>query len=206
MGWKLRRSQAGGGALTDLGSHIIDLIRYLLGEFSQVLASTHTYVTERPTASGSSQRERVDVDDAAWVQAKLANGAVGTLFATRVATGAVDDLNVEVYGQRGALRFSLMDPNWLYAYDQTAPDSLLGGPRGWTRYETIQRYPSAATPPGRAVLGWNRTHAQNLFAFLTALVKDEEPVPGIIDGLRVHEVVDAAYASATTGTWVEVER
>jgi predicted dehydrogenase len=206
MGWKLRRSQAGGGALTDLGAHLVDLVRYLLGEFDQVLATTRTYVTDRPTAPGSARREPVDVDDAAWVQIRLASGAVGSLAVSRFATGALDDLRLEVHGQHGALQFSLMDPNWLYVYDQSLPDEPLGGQRGWTRLETVQRYPGAVSPPARSALGWSRTHAQNLFAFLTALTKDEEPVPGLIDGLCVHQVLDAAYTSAATGTWVKVEK
>jgi predicted dehydrogenase len=125
---------------------------------------------------------------------------------SQFATGALDDLRLGVYGQHGALQFNLMDPNWPYVYDPSVPDKPLGSRRGWTRVETVQRYPGAVSPPARSSLGWSRTHAQNLFAFLTALVKNEEPAPGLIDGLRVHQVLDAAYASAAAGTWVEVEK
>ncbi len=205
MGWKLRRAQAGGGALVDLGSHVVDMVRYLLGEFDQVLATTRTYVAERPAAPGSAARERVDVDDAAWVQARLASGAEGSLTMSRFATGSLDDLRLEVYGERGALRFSLMDANWLSVYDQAAPDEPIGGSRGWTRVETVQRYPGAVAPPPRSMVGWQRTHAQNLFVCLKAFVENQDPVPGLADGLRVQQILDAAYASAAAGTWVKVE-
>ena len=137
MGWKLRKTQSGGGALVDLGSHLIDLTRYLLGDFDQVLATTRTFINQRPTNPKSTQLEPVDVDDASWLQVRLTNGAFGTLMATRFATGAVDDLNLVIHGEHGALRFQLMEPNWLWIYDQRAAGDPLGGKRGWTRVESV---------------------------------------------------------------------
>ena len=204
MGWRLRRSRSGGGALVDLGSHLADLTRFLVGEFDAVLATTRTYVAERPVAPWSPDREPVDVDDAAWVQARLAGGAVGTLMASRFATGALDELGFEVYGERGALRFSLTDLNHLLLYDQTAPGDPLGGRRGWTAADTGAHHPGAVAPPARSPLGWHRTHAENLYAFLTALTRGEEPSPGLEDGLRANQFLDAAYASAASGGWEKV--
>lgn len=204
MGWKMRRSQSGGGALVDLGAHLIDMTRYLLGEFDQVLASTRTFITERPVSAGAREREQVQVDDAAWVQAKLANGASGTVMATRYATGAVDDLNWLIHGQKGAMRFQMMEPNWLYTYDQQVTAEPLGGRRGWTRVETIQQYPGSPVPPARSFIGWTRPMAHNLYSFLSAVTHGTDPVPGLGDGLRVHNVIDAAYASAETSGWVKV--
>lgn len=204
MGWKMRRSQSGGGALTDLGAHLVDMIRYLLGEFYQVRAHTQTIVPERPSSTGSTNRERVDVDDAAWVQTKLASGAVGTLMATRFATGAVDDLNLVIHGQKGALRFQMMEPNWLYIYDQQAAGDPLGGRRGWTRVESIQQYPGSPVPPARSFIGWTRPMAHNLFSFLSSVAHNASPVPGLEDGLRVNQILDAAYQSAASGEWVKV--
>lgn len=204
MGWKMRRAQAGGGALTDLGAHLVDMTRYLMGEFDQVSTTTRTYVPNRPSAVGSAQREPVDVDDAAWVQAKMSNGAFGTIMTTRYATGAVDDLNLSIYGQRGALRFQMMEPNWLYIYDQQAPADPLGGKRGWTRVETIQQYPGSPVPPARSFIGWTRPMAHNLFMFLSAVTRKTEPVPGLDDGVKVNQILDACYASASSGRWEKV--
>jgi predicted dehydrogenase len=65
ISWRLRHAQSGGGALVDLGSHIIDLVRYLLGEFATLQCVTRTFVKARPKAWGSDELEPVDVDDAA---------------------------------------------------------------------------------------------------------------------------------------------
>lgn len=204
MGWKLRKSQSGGGALVDLGSHLIDMIRYLLGDIDQVLATTQTFIKERPSQSGSSQMESVDVDDAAWLQIRLVNGAVGNLMATRFGTGAVDDLNLLIHGQHGAIRFRLLEPNWLWIYDQHAVGEPLGGKRGWTRVESIQNYPGAAVPPARSFIGWTRPMADNLYTFLSKITKDHDPEPSIADGLAVQRVITAAYASAKTNQWQKV--
>lgn len=192
MSWRLRHAQSGGGALVDLGSHVIDMARYLLGDFESVRATTRTYVTERPADASNTKREPVDVDDAAWLDAKMKNGAQGTLFVTRFATGAVDDMNVSVYGERGACKFSLQDGNVLQFFDATAPTSR----QGWTRLPTGTQYPDAVVPPPRSILGWNRTHAENIYQFLRAITENNLFSPDVTDGLRVHEIIDAAYGKA----------
>jgi predicted dehydrogenase len=204
MGWKLRKAQSGGGALVDLGSHLIDMIRYLLGDLDRVLATTQTYISQRPSEAGSSIMESVDVDDTVWLQIHLANGVFGTMMATRFATGAVDDLNLLIHGQNGAIRFHLLEPNWLWIYDQRVVGEPLGGRRGWTRVESIQNYPGAAVPPARSFIGWTRPMAHNLYTFLSAITQGREPIPSLADGLAVQRVIAAAYASAKTNQWVEV--
>ncbi|MBI4672371.1 MAG: Gfo/Idh/MocA family oxidoreductase [Chloroflexi bacterium] len=190
MSWRLRHAQSGGGALVDLGSHVIDMARFLIGEFETVNATTRTYITERPADAKSEKREGVDVDDAAWLNAKMQNGAQGTLFVTRFATGAVDDMNVQVYGERGALKFSLQDGNVLQFFDATANAAT----QGWTRIPTGTQFQGAVVPPPRSILGWNRTHAENIYQFLRAVVENKPFAPDANDGLRVHQVIDNAYA------------
>lgn len=200
--WRMRRESSGGGALVDLGAHIIDLARHLLGDFSEVSAVTKTWVGERPLRKGAAEMGKVTVDDAAWVTARLSSGALGSLVVSRFATGAADDLRFRIEGSKGALRFDLMDANWLYYYDATRPAADLG----WNRLETIQSYPGASVPPARAIVGWERSHAENQYRFLMAVAEGREPSPGIADGLAVHLVTDAAYKAALSGGWVSVAR
>jgi predicted dehydrogenase len=132
----------------------------------------------------------------------MASGALGTLVTSRFATGAADDLRLRIEGAKGALRFDLMDANWLYHFDATRP----AADQGWTRLETIQNYPGASVPAARAIVGWERSHAENQYRFLCAVAEGREPSPGIADGLAVHLVTDAAYEAALRGTWVAVPR
>ncbi|MFW6162576.1 MAG: Gfo/Idh/MocA family protein, partial [Planctomycetota bacterium] len=137
MSWRLDRAVAGGGALVDLGSHVIDLMRHLCGEVVRVSARCKTFIAQRPTADGGTAP--VEVDDVALLQVETAPGALGTIEASRLATGTNDDLTFAIHGAQGALRFDLMDPNWLHAYDHRAPGGAYGGRRGFKAIETVQR-------------------------------------------------------------------
>jgi len=80
----------------------------------------------------------------------------------------------------------------------------MGGQRGWTRLETVQHYPGATLPPPRSILGWTRTHAENQYVFLKAVSEGLAPQPGVLDGLRCQLIMDAAYRSAESGSWLDV--
>ena len=198
--WRMRFDTSGGGAIMDLGSHVIDLIRWLLGDVAEAFAETRTYIPRRPVEKGSSELGSVTVDDAAWTQFRMASGAVGSLIVSRFATGSADDLRLRIEGSKGALRFDLMDANWLYYYDATRPASEAG----WVRLETISSFQGAAVPPARSILGWDRLHAENQYRFLKAVAENQDPSPGLADGVANHLVVDALYASAKTGRWERV--
>ncbi len=204
LSWRMKKELSGGGALYDLGAHVVDLVRHLLGELDSVLAVTKTFIPRRPVEKGSTTMGDVTVDDAAWLQVRLAGGAVGTIEVSRFATGALDDLTFEARGSKGAMRFSLMDANWLYWFDATKSGGFLGGDQGWTRLETVQHYRGAVVPPARAILGWSRAHAECQYAFLKAVAEGRKPQPDIQDGLRTQLALDAAYASASSGAWTKV--
>jgi len=146
ISWRLDLARSGGGALLDLGSHVIDLMRHLAGEIQAVSAICKTLITERPTPEGG--MARVEVDDVALLQVELEDGAVGTIEASRLATGTNDELKFEIHGDGGGLRFNLMRPNWLEVYDCRDPGGPYGGWRGFKAIEAVQRYPApAALPP-----------------------------------------------------------
>ena len=75
MIWRLQKSVAGSGALGDLGAHIIDLARYLVGDVKSVSAMTKTFIHERPWGDGT--MGKVDVDDAFAAVVEFENGAIG---------------------------------------------------------------------------------------------------------------------------------
>lgn len=196
--WRMDFSRSGGGALADLGVHVIDLLRYLLGEFSEVNAKTRTFIEERPDPGSSGKNKAVTVDDAAWVHCSLKSGGKGSVEVSRFATGTLDDLNITIFGSKGSCRFSLMDPNFLYWFDA---DSQLGG---WQRIETVQSYPGAKIPGSRSVVGWTRFHAENQYRFLRSIVEEVPFSPSVYDGAAAQSILDAAYESAESGKTVRV--
>jgi predicted dehydrogenase len=205
MSWRMQKEEGGSGALGDPGSHIIDLVCHLLGEVESVQRQLETFIHERPISKGSTEKGAVTVDDVAWFRARMADGSVGTVEASRFATGTMDDLRIWIYGEKGALRFDLMDPSFLYYFDDSRPSGDFGGERGWQRFETAQYYPGAKTPPARAPIGWVRSHAENQYAFLKAVSEGQEPSPGIDDGLRTQLIIDAVERSADNeGAWTKI--
>ena len=190
--WRMDVSQSGGGALADLGVHGADLIRYLLGDIESVQCDLKTYITERPLPGGAGTG-RVTVDDAAWTRLTLTGGGEGSLEVSRFAAGALDDLNISAFGSRGAFRFRLMDPDFLWWFDQGETGA------GWRRIETVQNYPGAVLPNPRSVTGWTRYHTENIYRFLKAAAGGTPFSPDFNDGAAAQVFLDAAYLSAGTG-------
>ena len=201
--WKLTAA-AGGGVLADLASHVLDLVDWLIGPFDSMTAATHIAYPERPSPTDPGKTLRVDAEDYVALLARMQSGALGTIEATKLATGSEDELRLEIHGSRGALRFNLMDPHHLELYDATAPDKPLGGRRGWTRIDTGQRYPApaAAFPSPKAATGWVRSHVACLANFLQAIAEGRPAEPGLDQGIRVQHLMDCARRSAAQNCWV----
>ncbi len=204
ISWRQQRAVAGGGTLYDLGSHIIDLLYFLLGDFGQVQAVVDTLITERPAAAGSAQTVAVDVDDIVLMHARLADGTLGLVESSRMGTGATNELVVEIFGERGAIRFNALDPSWLEVYDVRDSDQPTGGMRGFRRVETVGRFAGAKAPDWSMAPSFLRTHAECQYQFLRAVADGTPATPSLADGLHVQAVMAAAEASAHTGGWVQV--
>jgi predicted dehydrogenase len=194
--WRTQMEKSGGGAIMDLGVHIFDLLRYLLGEFDSVQATLDTRIHERPDAQ-TGQPAPVDVDDIAVVQARTKSGAVGVVEASRLATGVQDELRFEIHGSRGAIAFNLMEPNYLTIYDATVPEAPLGGNRGPQRIECVARYPKPyALGATKNPIGWPQLHVHCLYDFVQAIAGGPNNGPTFADGLAAQRFVHACQQSA----------
>ena len=192
MSWRLRREEAGSGALGDLGSHAVDQVRFLTGaNVSSVSATSRTFVTRRPGTAGT---EDVTVDDAIWSTLELDNGAVATVEATRMATGRKNSFRIEAYGSRGSLAFDLESLNHLQVCDADAPT----GEQGFKSIlvtEPEHPYLEGWWPTGH-VLGWADTFIHEVRDLLLAIEGGTPASPSFADGLEVQRVLAAIEASA----------
>ena len=204
LSWRLSKEVAGGGALFDLGSHILDLIHHLLGDFAGVNATMETLIKERPIDKGSTTMAPVDVDDIALLHTRMADGALGTVEISRMGTGVANDLGIEIFGDKGAIRFNGADPSWLELYDTRDPDAPLGGMRGFKKLETVQRHAGAKSPDWTMPPGFVRAHAECQYQFLKAIDEGRPASPSLADGLHIQAVMAAAERSSETGSWVNV--
>ena len=198
-GWKQDKDICGGGVLFDLGSHAVDLIYYLCGEFKSVLGKGQIAYPERTGVNG--EKWQTNADEAFYMVATLKNGAYGTLEVSKIVTGSNDDLTLEIHGEKGSVRFNLMDPNFLEYYSLED-----GSQRGYTKIECVNRYPypSGIFPGVKAPVGWLRGHIGNYFNFVDCVINEKEIHPDFTDGAYVQLVLENAYLSDQRKCEVEI--
>lgn len=203
--WKLTAA-SGGGVIADLASHVLDLVDWLIGPFRSMSAATQIAYPDRPSPGDPTRRLPVDAEDCVMLLARMQSGALGTIEATKIATGTEDELRLEIHGSRGALRFNGMDPHHLEFHDATSPEGPLGGLRGWNRIDTGQRYPAPAAgfPSPKAATGWIRSHLACLANFLEAVAHERRADPGLEQGVRVQHLMDSVARSARESRWIDV--
>ncbi|MEJ5199088.1 MAG: Gfo/Idh/MocA family oxidoreductase, partial [Anaerolineae bacterium] len=202
--WRVDKQAAGSGALGDLGSHIIDLARFLCGEIKTVSALTKTFITERPREDGT--MGKVEVDDAFVSVVEFTNGAIGTLEATRFAAGRKNHEVLEINGERGSIHFNIEKLNELQVYwvDEQPKET-----QGFHEVLVTEGYhPWIANwwPHGH-IIGWEHTFVHELTHFLDCIVNDKDVAPlgaTFEDGYRTACVCDAILESAARKRQVDV--
>nr|WP_108021783.1 Gfo/Idh/MocA family oxidoreductase [Melghirimyces profundicolus] len=211
--WRLKKEVSGSGALGDIGSHILDLARFLVGEMDEVTGMMKTFIQERPLGEMSgglnarTDRERsgqVDVDDAVAVMARFQNGALGVFEATRFAGGNRNGNRFEINGEKGSVRWDLENMNHLQVYF-TEDEAGLQGFRTINCTEDVHPYAGAYWPPGH-IIGYEHTFINLLAEFMRGIAGETAPTPDFEDGLQNQRVLEAVEESARTGTWVKVSR
>ena len=203
MIWRLQKSQAGSGALGDLGAHIIDLGRYLVGEISSVSAMTKTFIKERPWGDGT--MGTVDVDDAFVAAVEFQNGALGTLEATRFAGGRKNGNRLEINAEKGSISFNLERMNELEVYWVGEEPKETQGFKNVLVSEPFHPWWENWWPQGH-MIGWEHTFVHEITHLLDCIVNDKPVAPigaDFEDGYRCAVVCDAIVESATNRRQVD---
>jgi predicted dehydrogenase len=201
--WKLS-AKHGGGVIADLGAHIFDLMHALLGEYDSLFAASRIAYPQRPSVEDPAQLENVEAEDCVKIIARMQNGAIGTIEATKTATGTEDELRFELHGSTGAIRFNSMNPHQLDIYDAGISDHPLGGMKGWTSVDCGQRYPETQFPGPKFSIGWMRAHVACLFNFLSSVSKGMPCEPGFDQGLYIQHVIEQVRESVKRREWVHL--
>jgi len=200
VSWRLVGDEAGSGALGDIGTHVIDLARYLVGEIATVSAITKTFVTDRPGGT-------VTVDDAFESAVEFESGAVGTIEASRFAVGRKNGLRWEINGSRGSMAFDLERLNELQVHlTGSTPGARTQGFRTVLVSEPDHPFWEHWWPQGH-IIGWEHSFVHELHHVLTAIRTGGDIAPHgatFEDGYRASEVADAVLRSAAQGTRQEL--
>lgn len=191
--WRTDPAKAGlGGCLGDIGTHAFHLAEHVSGvRVSEVSADLTAHVAGR----------RLDDDVSALL--RFDGGARGTLKATQVAAGEENGLKLRVSGEHGTLEWAQMEPNtltlrWL---DRPAEVVRAGGPGLAASTQALLRTPSGHPE------GYIEAFA-NLYQGFAAAIRgqDERFVPGLTDGLRTMNFIEAVIANAAADRkWTPVE-
>lgn len=213
LSWRFQKKIAGTGALGDIGTHVIDMARYLVGEFDEVFATLKTYINERPIQQGSVdklgtvkaddnvQKAPVDVDDEASFMIRFCNGAVGSIEATRNGWGRNNFITFEIHGQKGSIFFNYERRDELQVYFASDPSDRRG-------FRTI--YTGPAHPYGEGLwpipalgIGYGETKIIECYDFFKSIVEDTDVSPDFNDGYKIALICDAIIKSSETQQWTK---
>lgn len=211
--WRLQKEIAGSGSWGDLGAHVVDMARYLVGEFAEVIGLSETFIKERPiasnmtglsaTASGeNTEMGQVTVDDATLMMARFENGALGSIEATRFAGGHRCTNGFEINGSKGSVRFDFERMNELEVYfSDDAAD--VQGFRRVLATDPAHAYMDAWWPAGHTI-GYEHTFTHEMVELMDAIANDRQPVPNFVDGVKCQEVLEAVERSIEQRRWVAI--
>jgi predicted dehydrogenase len=211
MSWRYKGGP-GSGALSDIGSHLLDLAEFLCGPIRSVRGAVlSTVVAERPLPLGTAvghaavevgeEREPVENEDLVTLTATFASGATGTLSASRVAYGLANSLGFELFASSGAATFDLARAGEFGFVDGTAA----GMTQGYRQVLVGPAHPylTGGLPmdfPGVGY-GQNDLFAFQARAFLEQVAGVERlpPCPSFEEGLRNLRLLEAVVACAKAG-------
>ncbi|MCS7180664.1 MAG: Gfo/Idh/MocA family oxidoreductase [bacterium] len=215
--WRLQKSIAGSGSHGDLNAHLIDMARYLVGEFDEVIGISETFIKERPVLKEKEELETglgefkekseekgiVDVDDATLFLARFKNGAIGSFEATRFAPGRKNGQRFEINGSKGSIVFNLERLNELEFYSREDQSGIQGFR---TIIATDASHPYAGNwwPAGH-IIGYGESFVNMVADIFNSIAKGENPSPNFYDGIKCQEVLEAVEQSIKERKWVKIK-
>jgi predicted dehydrogenase len=216
--WRLQKSVAGSGAHGDLNAHLIDMARYLVGEFDEVIGMSETFIKERPVLKEKEELETglgefkekaeekgiVDVDDATIFLVRFKNGAIGSFEATRFAPGRKNGQRFEINGSKGSIVFNLERLNELEYYSKEDEKDGTQGFRTIIATDPSHPYAKNWWPAGH-IIGYGEAFVNMVADIFNSIAKGENPSPNFYDGVKCQEVLEAVDQSIKERKWIKVK-
>jgi predicted dehydrogenase len=198
-GWRFDRKRAN-GALGDMGAHMFDLARYLVGDIVRVNGRLATHVKR----NGVDGQPLDPANDAANAWVEFANGAIGSVDVSSV------DRTLDVWGneQRVMLQGEAAS---IVADVGFSSGVRLQIAKGEGQFEAIaipERYLTgmdASLPFFDQFLAMMMQQSVGNRLFVDGIVNNTPIVPSLYDGLKAQQIIDAVNASHASGGWVETK-
>ncbi|MCL2059717.1 MAG: Gfo/Idh/MocA family oxidoreductase [Oscillospiraceae bacterium] len=183
--WRFVKEVAASGALGDLGCHMLDLCRFITGrEFTSVMADMDTFIHERKLP-GSDEVGTVDVDDYINIVGQMDGQLAANVAISRYAYSRGNYQRVEVYGDRGALRYNLESRGTLEINIGNEP---MRNGRIWVEVPIPPKY--------------NITQMQSFADILNG--RGDGLAASLVDGRAVQRVLDSSVLSAEKGIRIKI--
>ncbi|MFP7471188.1 Gfo/Idh/MocA family oxidoreductase [Niallia taxi] len=200
--WRHINKYSGSGALGDLGSHLLSVSQFILGNIESVNATAKTIFKQRPSSPGSLTLAEVENEDIIAILTNYENGAVGTISSSRIAAGRKNYLTYEIQGTKGTVHYSLERMNEVNVYF-TSDNSADRGFRTVFLGPDHKGY-SAFYPAAGIAIGYNDMKVLEAHELLSALSKGTSYACDFEFGAQIDKTVDAILASAVQQQWVRV--
>lgn len=194
--WRCDPAHAG-GALADLGSHLLAMARYLLGDVDSVCADSSTVHPLRPASAGSQQQREIAIDDQTHALLRFANGARGTFSSSWLKHGYKNHLSFEISGTKGTLAFDQERLNELRVCRVGERDGfqrVLAGP-------SLPGYAAFCPAPGHQ-LGYNELKTLEVHALIQAVCGTGNDGPDFEEAWQVERLAAAIRIAAREQRWV----
>lgn len=182
--WRFQKDKAGSGTLADLGVHIIDMTRFLLGDFRSVSGSCTTVVNRRQKEN-SEEWGDVTVDDVCSFLAVLGEGTMGSFTVTKCAIGHGNTIRYDIFGTEGVISFDLNHPEVLDICIGEI-DKKAGG---------LHR----VNVPAEYFVGQEQTFIDCVNG------KECQYLPTAEDGIACQKILDAVLQSIDERHWIDIE-
>jgi predicted dehydrogenase len=204
ISWRFQKELAGSGALGDLGAHIIDLARFLVGEPKKVMGLTQNWMPQRPDGSGNMVKS--DVDDGFVALMEFEGGALGTVEASRFCPGRKNFNSFEINGENGSIRFNLERLNELEVFWKGEDPKETRGFHNALISEGFHPYWANWWPHGH-MIGWEHSFVHEFHHFFDAIVNNKDVAPygaTFVDGYRNAVICDAIVESSRSERAVDI--
>ena len=199
--WRAKLSDAGLGALGDLGCHLVSMAYGLVGPIESLIADMQTVHATRPLADGTA-RANVENEDTASALVRFANGVQGSLSTSRSAWGRKNRLAWEVHGTKGMICFDQERMNELQIYRNTGDTSQ----QGFITILTGPEHPpygQFCPAPGHQ-LGFNDLKVIEATALLRAIRDNHAAYPDFDHAYEFEKTIHAIALSARNGMRVSL--
>jgi predicted dehydrogenase len=191
--WRFDRTM-GGSTIADLGSHLLDMAMWMVGDVHEVSGQSETFVRSRSS-------QNVTVDEASSALLRFGSGALGVMEVARTAVRRPCDFTIEVNGDQGTLVFDYARLNEL-RYGDLSDDARLYGMRRIRTEHESHPYARNWWPIGQGV-GYGASFINHLGDLLERW-PDGPWEPDFDHGAQVQAVCQAIEWAAAGHRWVPV--